>query len=1574
MKLKQNPLLFAIASTGLLWTSLSFANPTISLDVRNSLGDNGTARVIIGLGLKDQWQPEGKISPANAQNQRAHIKNAQKDFIKTFNQALQQNGIPTIAASWTAKYVPYLGLEIDSSTLTYLEQNAVASTVHLDEPDVLSQQDNSRQQIGADIALEQGYAGSGQTIVVLDSGVDHTHPNLDNNMSQYGACYSSNYEPDSATTVCPDGSEVQQAEGAGINCDSEIKGCDHGTHVAGIALQTAPDIDLVSVQVFSQFGHDVGSYPSDQIKGLEYVYDLYQQGVSVAAVNMSLTSRFKNYKDPTRCDANHPSRKAIVDTLQSVGIATIAAAGNAGIKNKLSAPACISSVISVGATDPFGEMADYSNASTFLDLVAPGTGIQSTLPGGRRGAKDGTSMAAPAVAAAIAILKAQHPEATVEELVTVLKESGQLVDDYPMLHIAEALEQMRSGDANICTNITAISQAQCETLVALYERTDGKNWSNNAGWHDTNSPCDWEGITCNNGNITGLNLANNNLTGALPPLNTLKDLTFLRLDNNQLTGPLPSFNGLKKLQTLWLYYNQFTGPLPNLGGLPQLTDLSIHDNQLEGTLPDWLNQLDNLQQLHVQNNQFSGPIPNLATLTNLTDLWIDGNSEFCKMPMSDYGQWTTTVAEFPECPQEVKLCDGITDGLIACYQFENNALDGSGHGYHGTVNGATLTTDRFGNPDSAYSFDGQNNFIEVDRFDELTQNLTITVWINHDSLLPNTIAKGILGQSENNGSDAGFSLQLKETTGGNAKIRFAINDEIDGLTTIGTEDVKRNTWHFISVTYGGNHQKLYWNGDLVNLADNFGQIKQAQKALLIGTLNHGQAPYFSGKIDDVRIYNRVLSKAEIQTLYRLGQSDENTLTITKTGEGEITSTDNSILCGETCQADYEVDSSVTLTATPATGSTFTGWSGDCSNTSATTTVTMDVAKNCMALFEEDDPESFFPFVATSSKYGSSADINQACIDEFGNRYQLTDWNDIVAYYKSGASMSVFFEKLDMLPRAKNLRVSRNGNIFYRGTRQYFIQRHDHQVPSGWAVHANINSNLLDLGSWYGAMPVLCYGFPSLYDVTVNKTGAGRGIIKTRVNGTSDWTIDCQSDCQTANYEYAPDSEVYLRAYPEKGFVFSGWSGDCSGTKSNLTITIDGAKTCTAQFDIDPSQVMHLLTVNTVGDGAVEGKIGKKVYLDCGEDCSDHFKPGKKVTLTATPGANNLFMGWTGDCSGQSERARVTLDAAKTCTATFQAYNPDEIYPLTCNKIGDGRGKCRGKVTSEDWTLNCLSDCTSTTQDYAAGSNITLRALPLDGFIFKEWSGACNGTEASVTVPMDQAKACTAQFDLDPNETWYKLTVSTIGTGMGTVNNPGTLDCGDNCTADYYREGEEVRLKATPTSLSEFSGWTGNCEGTKTAKFTITQDMTCFAEFTSRLEITAAGIVEAFYKHAILENEQPVATQFPRTAENETRLTEAFWYALMVAIQETDLYYFNGKKWPSQLVDIDKLAGLQDENTHTKSIIIKARKYIEIVVELENNAGTAEEVGILLYYEVSDVDGGGGRDYTYFALFSRWAFF
>ena len=72
-------------------------------------------------------------------------------------------------------------------------------------------------------------------------------------------------------------------------------------------------------------------------------------------------------------------------------------------------------------------------------------------------------------------------------------------------------EMMAAGLASetVCDNVSEISQSECEALQALYDSTNGPNWSDNSGWLTTNTPCSWFGVTCASGSVTELNLSNN---------------------------------------------------------------------------------------------------------------------------------------------------------------------------------------------------------------------------------------------------------------------------------------------------------------------------------------------------------------------------------------------------------------------------------------------------------------------------------------------------------------------------------------------------------------------------------------------------------------------------------------------------------------------------------------------------------------------------------------------------------------------------------------------------------------------------------------------------------------------------------------------------------------------------------------------------------------------------------------------------------------------------------------------------------------------------------------------------------
>ncbi|MEN8220849.1 MAG: Calx-beta domain-containing protein [Pseudomonadota bacterium] len=108
-----------------------------------------------------------------------------------------------------------------------------------------------------------------------------------------------------------------------------------------------------------------------------------------------------------------------------------------------------------------------------------------------------------------------------------------------------------------CKKVTDIPKKECQTLVAFYNSTDGENWADNTGWNVTNSPCDWYGVSCQSGQVTGLALGNNNLKGSiLKKLSKLKKLEILLLNDNKLSGKIPkSLMKLKKLTELDLNDN-----------------------------------------------------------------------------------------------------------------------------------------------------------------------------------------------------------------------------------------------------------------------------------------------------------------------------------------------------------------------------------------------------------------------------------------------------------------------------------------------------------------------------------------------------------------------------------------------------------------------------------------------------------------------------------------------------------------------------------------------------------------------------------------------------------------------------------------------------------------------------------------------------------------------------------------------------------------------------------------------------------------------------------------------------------
>ncbi len=205
-----------------------------------------------------------------------------------------------------------------------------------------------------------------------------------------------------------------------------------------------------------------------------------------------------------------------------------------------------------------------------------------------------------------------------------------------------------------------------------------------------------------------------------------------------------------------------------------------------------------------------------------------------------------------------------TNGLVGYWPFNGNANDMSTNANNGTNNGATLTTDRFGNTASAYSFNGTSNYIKVldNNSLDLTQNLTLSSWIEPNSL---NAEQGILGKGTNTTS-TGYALHHKvlnpEKTGVSLQ-----NLSTSSTTFINTSQLSINNWHHLLATYNGSELKLYLNGVLVNTTTtNIQLVSNSLTDLFIGS-EFSNFRYFNGKIDDVGIWNRALTEQEISDLF-----------------------------------------------------------------------------------------------------------------------------------------------------------------------------------------------------------------------------------------------------------------------------------------------------------------------------------------------------------------------------------------------------------------------------------------------------------------------------------------------------------------------------------------------------------------------------------------------------------------------------------------------------------------------------------------------------------------------------------
>lgn len=205
------------------------------------------------------------------------------------------------------------------------------------------------------------------------------------------------------------------------------------------------------------------------------------------------------------------------------------------------------------------------------------------------------------------------------------------------------------------------------------------------------------------------------------------------------------------------------------------------------------------------------------------------------------------------------------DGLVGYWPFTGNANDGSGNGNNGTVNGAILTTDRFGNANNSYSFINSNILVSNKFFDNGWQNYSVNLWVLifdkniSGQTFFNTIPHDGEGLSYNHPNSPNKISHWKNS---NTSIHIW---DIFSANPLVYSSINNQTWYNLTIVKQGNDYNYYINGQLDKIS--VATIVSLSQITGIMFGDSTASEYLNGKLDDIGIWNRALTQAEITALY-----------------------------------------------------------------------------------------------------------------------------------------------------------------------------------------------------------------------------------------------------------------------------------------------------------------------------------------------------------------------------------------------------------------------------------------------------------------------------------------------------------------------------------------------------------------------------------------------------------------------------------------------------------------------------------------------------------------------------------
>jgi len=486
---------------------------------------------------------------------------------------------------------------------------------------------------------------------------------------------------------------------------------------------------------------------------------------------------------------------------------------------------------------------------------------------------------------------------------------------------------------------------------------------------------------------------------------------------------------------------------------------------------------------------------------------------------------------------------------------------------------------------------------------------------------------------------------------------------------------------------------------------------------------------------------------------------------------------------------YDDGTVVTLTATPEAGYQFSGWSGELSGSANPATLTIDANKNVTAIFTFINPNGQIAHEETQTGGSSNSTI-----------------------VKTSASLTalsgqLYLAAISTRPKVSVLSVSGLG-LTWTLVKAQCSGRNNTGVEVWWALGAPSGNDtitaILTSAPNNAAIAVSRYsGVDGVTPIGNTISGNTNGLDGACFEGvdTNAYSLNLVTTMNGAMVYGAATmrSKTHIRGagYTERAEIHQGTVSNTMASvavedqsfASADTVVVDGSFNASVDWAVVALEMKPqlILTANTVGSGTVSLN-----------PPGGSYNAGTVVTLTAIPASGWEFIGWSGDLSGSTNPAAITMNGNKTVTTTFNQLPPPQ-YTLMVNKVGSG-----------SVALNPPGGV------YDENTVVTLTATPGAGYQFSGWSGDLNGATNPAAITIDTNKTVTATFAPAPAGVFHEETATGGSSNSTTVTTSTSLT---GVSGHLYLAAISMRPKAAVVSVFGLGlNWTlvrSKCAGRNT---------------------------------------------------------------------------------------------------------------------------------------------------------------